>query len=44
MKLGRRLVAAAATIVLGTPLGPVHAAAPAGYPISGIDVSAFQGA
>src|SRR5438105_15669730 len=44
MKLGRRLVAVAATILLGPPLGPVHAAAaPAGYPISGIDVSAFQG-
>src|SRR5438874_6443890 len=43
MKLGRRLVAVAATVVLGTPFGAIHAAAaPAGYPISGIDVSAFQ--
>src|SRR6266704_2186736 len=42
MILGRRLVAVAATMVLGAPLGPV-VAAPAGYPISGIDVSAFQG-
>ncbi len=42
MILGRRLVAVATTMVLGAPLGPV-VAAPAGYPISGIDVSAFQG-
>ena len=35
MKLGRRLVAVAATVVLGTPFGAIHAAAaPAGYPIS----------
>jgi GH25 family lysozyme M1 (1,4-beta-N-acetylmuramidase) len=45
MILGRRLVAVAATLALGTPLGPIHAAAaPSGYPIGGIDVSAYQGA
>src|SRR5437899_6903950 len=45
MKLGRIMLAVTTAALLGAPpgAGTAAAAAPAGYPISGIDVSAFQG-
>ena len=44
MRCGRTIVAVASAALLGVLLGgAASSAAPAGYPISGIDVSAFQG-
>ena len=45
MRLSRIICVAVCAALVGLPFGPTEAAAaPAGYPISGIDVSAFQGA